>query len=217
MIAFETRLGAYAFGRGGGGEIGAAVRFAQGEGSERGALPRRERGKDAPRLFRRAAQQHREQAQHGTEQSQRDVDINNVELFGQHRHVHNTCALTAERHWNQAAQEARCEGLFVERSGGGEAGERRRQVFRGRSHLRQHIAGEGACVRAQALLFRRQREIDRHGAFPIRSAAEPRRSMTKTIGVTDDWGDISLATNMVVLRDEVSPARRLPPVRRRLG
>ncbi len=34
--------------------------------------------------------------------------------------------------------------------------------------------------------------------------------MTKTIGVTDDWGDISLATNMVVLRDEVSPATRLP-------
>jgi hypothetical protein len=37
-----------------------------------------------------------------------------VELLGQHRHVHNTCALTAERYWNQAAQEARCDGLFVE-------------------------------------------------------------------------------------------------------
>jgi hypothetical protein len=40
--------------------------------------------------------------------------------------------------------------------------------------------------------------------------------MTKTIGVTDDWGDISLATNVVVLRDEISPAKRSPPVRRRL-
>ena len=136
MIAFQTRLGAYSFGRGGGGEIGAAARFAQGEGSERGALPCRERGKEARRLFRRASQQHREQAQHGAKQGQRDIDIHGVELLGQHRHVHNTCASTAERCWNQAAQEARCDGLFVKRSGGGEAGERRRQVFRGRPHLR---------------------------------------------------------------------------------
>jgi hypothetical protein len=110
----------------------------------------------------------------------RDVDIDGMELLGQQRHVDNTCALTAEWCWNQAAQEARCDGLFVERSGGGEAGERRRQVFRGRHHLRQHVAGEGACVRAQALLFGRQREIDGHGRFGICSAAEPRRSTTKT-------------------------------------
>ena len=148
MIAFQTRLGAYSFGRGGRGEVGAAARFAQGEGGERGALPRRERCKEARRLFRRASQQHREQAQQGTKQSQRDIDIDGVELLGQHRHVHTTCALTAERCWNQAPQEARSDGLFVERFGGGETGERRRQVFRGRPHLRKHIAGEGACVRA---------------------------------------------------------------------
>jgi hypothetical protein len=165
-MAFQTRLGAYAFGRGGGGEVGAAARFAEGEGGERGAVSRRERRKEARRLFRRAAQQHREQAQHSAEQGQRDVDIDGVELLGQHRHVHNTCALTAERCWNQAAQEACSDSLFVERSDGGEAGERRRQVPRGRSHLRQHIAGEGARVPAQTQQFRRQREIDRHGAPP---------------------------------------------------
>jgi hypothetical protein len=36
--------------------------------------------------------------------------------------------------------------------------------------LRQRIAGEGACVRAQALLFRRQREIDRHRSLDKRES-----------------------------------------------
>ena len=113
MIAFQTRLGAYAFGRGRGGEVGTAARFAEGEGGKRGALLRGERGEEARRLFRRAGQQHGEQAQHGAEQGQRDVDMDGVEFLSQHRHVHNTCALTAQRYWNQAAQEARPDGLFV--------------------------------------------------------------------------------------------------------
>jgi len=69
VIAFQTRLGAYAFGRGRGGEVGTTARFAESEGGKRGAMLRRERGKEARRLFRPAAQQHREQARHGAEHS----------------------------------------------------------------------------------------------------------------------------------------------------
>src|SRR5215475_8615248 len=47
----QSRPGAYAFGRGGRGEVGAAARLAEGECGERGSLPRRERGRKARGLF----------------------------------------------------------------------------------------------------------------------------------------------------------------------
>jgi hypothetical protein len=103
VIAFQTRLGTYAFGRGGGGEIGAAARFAQGEGSERGALPRRERCKDAPACSGVPPSSTGSRPSMVPSKVSEILNIDGVELFGQYRHVHNTCALTAERYWNQAA------------------------------------------------------------------------------------------------------------------
>ena len=86
-----------------------------------------------------------------------------MKLLRENRHVEDAGALAAEGFWNEPPQETCADGLLVKGPHRREACQRGRKTTRRWRDLGQHVAGKGARVGLQTLLFCCQREIDRHG------------------------------------------------------